>query len=108
MNKSDYTRIKCEYVLLTCATLIRIALNIIFRIENILGPSSSSTMNCSIIDPEHIKHTVIFLSLAHSLMHVLPISLVLYVYRPNIGERIRDESLLSSELNEKDCSFVKN
>lgn len=53
MKKSDYGRIKCEYVLLASVTLMRIALNIFFRVFNTLkaNPSRPSN-NCGFKDTE--------------------------------------------------------
>jgi nitric oxide reductase large subunit len=71
--------------------------------------------NCSDINYNNKIQTTVFLSLAQFIMHVVPISIVLYIYSPSIEDRKKDENILNATFtatesedreNEKDKSLV--
>lgn len=92
MAKKDYRRLRVEYCLLILALLARIVLNSFFNLfagqvlEYVPGKNCSDLNHST---DNSIKRSV-FLVLGYTIMHFLPIILVLIIYRPNIETRERD------------------
>jgi len=97
MSLSDYKRIRLEYCLLIIALLARIFLNSFFNGLADQFLKYEPDFNCSDLNPDNNLKRSLFLGLGYTIMHFLPIGLVVYIYKPNIKERERDEAILKYE-----------
>jgi hypothetical protein len=92
MKLEDYKKIRLEYSLLIVALLARIFLNGFFNglAEQFLKYEPRENCSDANLDSYNNMKRSIFLGLGYSIMHFLPIGLVVYIYKPNIEEREKD------------------
>ena len=92
MHEKDYRRLRLEYSLLIFALLARIVLNAFFNLFAGRFLEYQPGKNCADLNHDNdngIKRSI-FLVLGYTIMHFLPVVLVLIIYKPNVETRERD------------------
>jgi hypothetical protein len=85
MKKKDFNNIILQYSYLVFVMIVRIVLLILFRLQlfNFIVKDDPNH-NCSDVHYIHKVQTTTYLSLCFSIMHILPIIVVVHIYRPDI------------------------
>lgn len=76
----DMQKLRIEYFALMLTLMCRLVYNL-FPITN--NPNYHPNTNCSNTDPRQSLQLTLILSIHHVFMHLLPIVIVLYIYRIN-------------------------
>lgn len=96
MSGKDYRKLRMEYSLLMLALISRIILNLFFNLFASKFLTYTPGKNCSNTAPHSGDDLArsIFLTLGYSIMHLLPVCIVLYIYKPDLQVREHDEQIL--------------
>lgn len=99
IDKTDVFRIATEYSLLLLSVIGRIVINIVSISPTIYDykPNQNCSNSNDILNPSSTFQLTVLLILKHGMMHMLPILIVLYIYRPAVSQRL-------SELASEDSS----
>lgn len=94
LENADLIKMRIEYFLLVYVIVVRIVISYFFKLTNFY--EYKPNRNCSNIGQTYSNKIggVVALAIAQFIMHLIPISLILYVYRPNVEYISRDQMLL--------------
>lgn len=82
MKRQEYRMLRMEYLTLLAVLVIRILLNGLFYFYY----KYDAKPNCSDRRPSHIVVRAMFLGFGETLMHFVPVCLILYIYWPRKSE----------------------